>query len=507
MLIDIFSVGEKQSNGIVVNTTIDDLNNIAETYNNNKQKAPLVIGHVNESTAPALGWVKSLKVKDNILFADVETNELFDKKVLKEKQYKNISIRLSKENKLKHIALLGASIPADPNISSIDFSENNNDEDIILDFAAPTIIDIVGIIGYDVTSQSIKKQIKDKDNLLIRLYSPGGYVSEGMAIYNLLLSKEPKIMIYGDTSSAATIIAQAAGKGKLGIANNVNFLIHQPRVGLMGYYLNNELNDISHNLLTDKNNILSVYANRVQEVDKMEKIKLDIDNEKVYSSAEAKKLGLVDFIFDPAKEDLDFSLNNINNILFNSIHRIETENITETIEAKEVEIINNKELEMDNVNNNVDYSPQIIDLQGKLDNVLNELNLKNAQIVALENQTKLLKEKETINTVKTDIKKLSNSIHIDSENVEKLNNALISLINVDSKVYNDIVDIINDIKPKAPQGEFKPENLDSMINEPNPTSEVDLVENYAKANNMTFNQVIDMIADNKLTIENLKGVK
>ena len=33
------------------------------------------------------------------------------------------------------------------------------DEDIILDFAAPTIIDIVGIIGYDVTSENIKKQI------------------------------------------------------------------------------------------------------------------------------------------------------------------------------------------------------------------------------------------------------------------------------------------------------------------------------------------------------------
>lgn len=497
MLIDIFSVGEKMSNGNVVNTTIQDLYEIAETYNNSKQEAPLVIGHVNETTAPALGWAKSLKVKGNTLLADVETNDLFDKKVLKEKQYKNISIRLSKDKRLKHIALLGASIPADSNISSIDFSDNDNENDIIYDFAAPTIIDIKGIIGYDVTADDIQKQIKNKDNILIRLNSPGGYLADGIAIYNMLLSKEPKIMIYGNTSSAATVISQAAGTGKLGIANNVNFLIHQPRVGLMGYYLNNELNDMTHNLDIDRKNILSVYKNRIKDDGKFEVIEKEIDNEKVFSAEQAKKIGLVDFIFDPAKEDLDFSLSGINDIMFNFTHRVE---------KKENDNLETKEIEMTEPNV-IDYDSKINELQSKYENLIKAVDAKDAQIIALQTQTKLLKEKELKTTVKNDLQKIANLVHIDSDNATILNETLNTLIDKDIEIYNSVINVISNIKPKAPQGEFVPENIEALKAERNVNNEVELIEAYAEKNNKTFVEVVDMIADGRITIETLKGVK
>ena len=488
MLIDIFSIGEKTSNGIPLNYDVQDLNDIAEIYNNSNQQAPLVFTHDGTEAA---GWCKKLYVRGEMLQADVTNlSEDFIKNVIKERKYANISIRLSKDKKLKHIALLGADIPADSNLTTLDFSENNNDEDIIYDFATPTIIDITGIIGYHITSENIKKQIQNKNNILIRLYSPGGSVSEAKAIYNMLLPKEPKVMIYGDTASAGTIIAMAAGKGKLGIANNSNFLIHESRYGLMGYYKANELNDLESDLKIENDNILNIYKQRNESLD-MDKISEQLSNEKSFSAVEAKKIGLIDFIFDPAKEDLDFSLNIANDMLYNFDFKVEKNELT---------INDNKEIEMENV---IDNTNLINDFKLQIDAMKSEIENKNTVINEIQVKLAETKENELKALVKSELHNLKDVIHINSEIVENLNNVLLNVAKNSITDFNELMSVFVAIKPKAPTNEFKPDmqKVGEMINV---VSEGDILDvkltDYATKNNITYNKAFDLYVENKIEL-------
>lgn len=98
---------------------------------------------------------------------------------------------------------------------------------------------IYGIIGEPQAGVKEKyysfKNFRDEldleaDDYTVHIYSPGGDVFEGLAIYNGLKNtgKPIKVLIEGPTASIATLIAGVADPGKLIVNTNSAWLVHDP---------------------------------------------------------------------------------------------------------------------------------------------------------------------------------------------------------------------------------------------------------------------------------------
>ena len=102
---------------------------------------------------------------------------------------------------------------------------------------APTATDIwiYDVIGDDwyapsLCAQQLCQQIAaiDTDEIVLHFSSPGGSVSDGVAIYNALIAHPAKVssIIEGWTASIATVIALAADPGCVSMFDNCFFMIH-----------------------------------------------------------------------------------------------------------------------------------------------------------------------------------------------------------------------------------------------------------------------------------------
>lgn len=83
----------------------------------------------------------------------------------------------------------------------------------------------------EVTTKSIMDrldQLKENDEIVVRVNSPGGFAFEGIAIYNALVRHPAKITISVDglAASAASIVAMAGDRIK--IVDNGAIMIHDP---------------------------------------------------------------------------------------------------------------------------------------------------------------------------------------------------------------------------------------------------------------------------------------
>ena len=107
--------------GIDVCINDTELADIAATYNRQRQKAPLVLGHPFDDK-PAYGWVESLHYSDGALYAALQqvAPELID--WVRAGRYKHVSAGFyppfapanPRPGKyfLKHVGFLGAMVPA-----------------------------------------------------------------------------------------------------------------------------------------------------------------------------------------------------------------------------------------------------------------------------------------------------------------------------------------------------------------------------------------------------------
>lgn len=96
------------------------------------------------------------------------------------------------------------------------------------------IYDVIGDDWYDpsLTAKELCQRIAaiDTDEIVLHFNSPGGSVSDGVAIYNALITHPAKVrsVIEGWTASIATVIALAADEGCVTMYDNVMFVIHNP---------------------------------------------------------------------------------------------------------------------------------------------------------------------------------------------------------------------------------------------------------------------------------------
>lgn len=128
--IEVFKTGKHtDSKGREKTFTDADLDKMVESYDPANHEAPLVIGHP-KTDSPAYGWVEALRRQGEVLLAKFKQVPDEVKQMVAEGRFKKRSIALYGDGRLRHVGLLGASIPAISGLQDIksfqgkgDFSE------------------------------------------------------------------------------------------------------------------------------------------------------------------------------------------------------------------------------------------------------------------------------------------------------------------------------------------------------------------------------------------------
>jgi len=98
-------------------------------------------------------------------------------------------------------------------------------------------IEIFGVIGWDVWTQQFSRKLKDLGDVThidVLISSEGGYVTDGITIFNMLKMHKAEITthIISHAWSIASIIALAGDKRKM--ASNATYMVHNPWNFAMG---------------------------------------------------------------------------------------------------------------------------------------------------------------------------------------------------------------------------------------------------------------------------------
>jgi hypothetical protein len=121
--IEVFSTGRwTDSAGNTSDWTLDDLKEIAESYDPQVYDAPIVVGHP-QTDSPAYGWVDALKVEGEKLLA--KPKQVIDefKDWVKRGLYKKISISIFPDMTLRHVGFLGGTPPAVKGLKTVAFTK------------------------------------------------------------------------------------------------------------------------------------------------------------------------------------------------------------------------------------------------------------------------------------------------------------------------------------------------------------------------------------------------
>jgi len=141
--------------------------------------------------------------------------------------------------------------------------------------------------------------LKDNKNQEIQLYinSPGGYVSDGLAIYDTMQYLTCDISTYciGQAMSMGALLLTAGTKGKRFILPHGRVMLHQPTGGVGGTAADIERH--AEEILKLRREMNEIFAHHSgQSVDRIEQ---DSDRDFFLNAKQAKEYGLVDEVIEP----------------------------------------------------------------------------------------------------------------------------------------------------------------------------------------------------------------
>lgn len=158
------------------------------------------------------------------------------------------------------------------------------------------------------------KALGDVDEITVRINSGGGDVFAANAIYTRLKDHKARInvKIDGWAASAATIIAMAGDT--IQIPANGVFMIHNPKMGVLGYYSAAEFDKLSAELAVIKQSIINAYCLKTGK--KSEEISDLMDIETWYDGKQAVDGGFcTELMFD----DVTTEVEDATHIVVNSV--------------------------------------------------------------------------------------------------------------------------------------------------------------------------------------------
>ena len=148
-------------------------------------------------------------------------------------------------------------------------------------------------VANSIIAQLLFLQMEDpKKDIHVYINSPGGSVSDGMAIYDTLNFLECNVVTYciGMAASMSTVLLAAGTPGKRFALPNSRVMIHQPSGGAGGQ--TSDISIAAKEILRWRqtiNEILSQHSGKT-----IEQLEKDSDRDYYMSAEEAKEYGLVD---------------------------------------------------------------------------------------------------------------------------------------------------------------------------------------------------------------------
>jgi ATP-dependent Clp protease protease subunit len=191
-----------------------------------------------------------------------------------------------------------------------DHDKKDGEKDSALDRALKTrTILISGVIDAKSAEKTIREALfleddKPDEPVTIILNSPGGSVTDGMAIYDILRFIKPRIRMVctGLTASIATIILMAAEKEDRLTLPNTRFLIHQPLI--MGQVMGpaSDLEITANEIIKTRSLLNKILARETgQELARLER---DVERDFWLQAEEAVEYGLVTTIIQ-SRSDIE----------------------------------------------------------------------------------------------------------------------------------------------------------------------------------------------------------
>lgn len=139
----------------------------------------------------------------------------------------------------------------------------------------------------------LESQDSDKDiNLYIN--SPGGSVTDGLAILDVMDFVKPDIATYvvGQAASMGSLLASSGTKGKRYMLPRSRHLIHQPLGGARGQASDMEIQ--VNEILRLKKDLTDIYVKNTGQT--FEKLTKDMDRDNIMTAEQSIEYGLADLI-------------------------------------------------------------------------------------------------------------------------------------------------------------------------------------------------------------------
>ena len=137
----------------------------------------------------------------------------------------------------------------------------------------------------------------------INLYinSPGGNVTDGLAIYDTMQFIKPEVstICIGQCASMAAVLLAAGAPGKRFALPHSRVLIHQPWGGTQGQVTDIEIQ--AKEMLRMRDQLDQILAKHTGQ--KVETIHADTERDNIMMAEEAKKYGLVDDVLESRKTE------------------------------------------------------------------------------------------------------------------------------------------------------------------------------------------------------------
>ncbi|MDL2315644.1 Clp protease ClpP [Desulfovibrio sp. OttesenSCG-928-A18] len=154
------------------------------------------------------------------------------------------------------------------------------------------------------------KKLGDVKTIDVFINSPGGYVFEGVAIYNTLKNNKARVIVHIDglAASIASIIAMAGDE--VHMAANAFIMIHNPWSGLYGFA--EDFRKEADRLDLIAGTLRDTYTAKANGKTSAEQFAAWMDEEKWFTAVDAMDAGLVDTITEELQAAAKFDLSKFN---------------------------------------------------------------------------------------------------------------------------------------------------------------------------------------------------
>jgi ATP-dependent Clp protease protease subunit len=159
--------------------------------------------------------------------------------------------------------------------------------------------EINDVVANTIVAQMLFLEYEDPDkDILLYINSPGGIVTSGLAIYDVIKYVKPDVqtICVGSAYSMGALLLAAGTKGKRFILPHGKVMLHQPSGGATGQ--SSDIQIHAKEIIKTKKELIGILAEATGKTG--DQIQKDTERDLYMTAQEAVAYGVVDEIFNPA---------------------------------------------------------------------------------------------------------------------------------------------------------------------------------------------------------------